>query len=132
MNSNQASLLGTGLNVAGQSLAGPTGGLSLVASGLLGGFMNELAQPKIKEVVKKDVNRVNAMAGKTTGVHGGNAQESQVIQKQVGGESPALGILNQVSGMPGLAQAFTGSNEMKGTSLSVEELNQKAIDGGYN
>lgn len=132
MNKNQASLLGTGLNIAGQSLAGPTGGLSLVASNLIGGFMNELAQPKMQEVVKKDVNRINPYAGKVTGQHGGNAQESQVIQKQVGGQNAALSALNTVSGIPGIADSLFNKNaSIKGTEKTVDELNNEAKRGGY-
>jgi hypothetical protein len=133
MNPNQASLLGTGINVAGQALAGPTGGLSLVASSLIGGFMNELAQPEIKKVVKKDVNRVDPFAGKLTGQHGGNAQESQVIEKQVGASEPsaALGVLNQVSGMPGLAQKFGLAQTSKGdTQISKGDTQTSKGDTG--
>jgi hypothetical protein len=132
MNPNQASLLGTGINVAGQALAGPTGGLSLVASSLIGGFMNELAQPEIKKVVKKDVNRVDPFAGKLTGQHGGNAQESQVIEKQVGASEPsaALGVLNQVSGMPGLAQKFGLAQTSKGdTQTSKGDTGNAFLEG---
>ncbi|MFW5983254.1 MAG: hypothetical protein ACOCQ4_02045 [bacterium] len=126
MNKNQASLVGTGLNVAGQALAGPTGGLSLVASNLIGGFMQEVVKPEIEEYVKTDVNQVSSYAGRNTGLYGGKAQKTQKLQREVGGENAALGVLNQISGVPGLASGLSGLIGETGNKAGNYEFGERA------